>query len=281
MNKVYINAATSLQKLGGIQQWKSNKNMEDPHTLDFIVNTMGDQDSLKIIEKLEMRKFLLSKVHPDARVVKNWLDNIENTLSMNAEIEAELERVDYENIKKNTMSVGVFFKVEADRSASSWTTNTDVQNFKHDSSRLKIVTKDRVYVKDQRVYASYTVNVNNTYFRVQLSVSDPNVDPEMTWDGVYTPREISIDLDSSAFEPFMKGACTDAYTICIAICKGKITIDNLCPLNAKIKSFVMVKSRGLKRPAPNPWTYYDMRNKTIKVELFCEKLPLVSAYYTV
>ena len=65
-----------------------------------------------------------------------------------------------------------------------------------------------------------------------------------------------------------------------ALCKGKLIISEKSPMDVKIVTIMhAVRTRGISRvPQPEP-TYYNFKNKSLKIELIYNNITLLQSFY--
>lgn len=273
----FVNTFASLYELEDnfeikVSEWNASRTVK-PAVFETVRNLALCPATKDVVSELKKAGVVKSKAGDDPSEIAKWLEQVSGK-DFVAEVEKELETAP----PGPTLAVGVFFKMVAE----SWANDTDCKAVKAPQDKfLQLTTATSAVLKDGHCKACYKVNIPGLVWTVKVCIEsfDDGSADSGTFEGIVLPTNIEIDLDNSAFEPFMKGATNGIWQIIVAMCKGKLVISKQTPLSAEVATIVVVRTRGLcMGPVPDAG-HYDMRGKPLRITLFYEEVPLLQAWH--
>lgn len=273
----FVNTFTSFYELENnfgikVSEWNPSRT-DKPAVFETVRNLALCPATKEVVSELKKAGVVKSKVGDDPSEIAKWLEKVSGK-DFVAEVEKETEHVP----PGEMLAVGVFFKMVAE----SWTNDTDCKEVKAPLDKfLQLTTATSAVLKDGHCKACYKVKIPGLVRTAKVCIEsfDDGSAESGTFEGIVLPTNIEIDLDNSAFEPFMKGATNGIWQIIVAMCKGKLVISKKTPLSAEVATIVVVRTRGLcMGPVPD-FGHYDMRGKPLRITLFYEEVPLLQAWH--
>lgn len=273
----FVNTFTSLYELEDnfdmqVSEWNASRT-DKPAVFETVRNLALCPTTKDVVSELKKAGVVKSKVGDSASKIAKWLEQVSGK-DFVAEVEKELEG----SPPGPTLAIGVFFKMVAE----SWANDTDCKAVKSPLDKfLQLTTTTPAVLKAGHCKACYKVKIPGLVWTVKVCIEsfDDGSAESGAFEGIVLPTNVEIDLDNSAFEPFMKGATNGIWRIIIAMCKGKLVISKKTPLSAEVATIVVMRTRGIcMGPVPD-FGHYDMRGKPLRITLFYEQVPLLQAWH--
>lgn len=172
-------------------------------------------------------------------------------------------------------------------SCLDWRTDTDCEEVRIQPKYFIQIKKDSCNLNNNnQVTAYYTLKkVCNINIDIIVKITDLELyeGEQKEWPGFILPSKIEIDFNDNDFSSIVKGAIASEDKRCSikeALCKGKLIISEKSPMDVKIVTIMhAVRTRGISRvPQPEP-TYYNFKNKSLKIELIYNNITLLQSFY--